>query len=494
MAVIKQNIDWQVVTRKGVNLELLLISIIARGFAASAKKSRTIFGPLHVRNYRQLDTHRDFSKKEIDHYLKRAKMQELKKPGSILKSYYDYEKSIHRSSRLAPELSGTDWMKISSKQMAIFFKKYSQMTGNTGRYACNYYLYQYLGDELYGIIRSKEKNLNKQAEIFEILSQAKELSISQKGQKQVFLLLQKIKTKKIRKRGKEMDRWIENYLKKFGHMGFFYFRGKYWTRADLIKRINDWQKKDYERELGKLKILEKKNQNWLALAHKLKLSETEIILVKTVKQMTYCVNLLDEIWNYVFGKSQPMLKEAAGRLRVNYKELIEMDIEEIISYLREEQMPDESFRKILKERLVDSALIMINSNIQIISGQELKQYKKREAEKHKLDKNTQELKGQPASIGQARGKVVLVFDIEDLFKVKKGNIIVAKVTVPSFVPAMERAGAILTETGGLLSHAAIVSRELKIPCIVGIDRVTEILDNGDEVEVRADKGIVKILK
>ena len=71
---------------------------------------------------------------------------------------------------------------------------------------------------------------------------------------------------------------------------------------------------------------------------------------------------------------------------------------------------------------------------------------------------------------------------------------VAKSTVPSFVSAMERASAILTEIGGLLSHAAIVSRELKTPCIVGIDNITEILKDGDLVKVNATKGTVKKLK
>jgi pyruvate,water dikinase len=77
---------------------------------------------------------------------------------------------------------------------------------------------------------------------------------------------------------------------------------------------------------------------------------------------------------------------------------------------------------------------------------------------------------------------------------KPGEILVAIATTPSIVPAMKKAGAILTDEGGLTCHAAIVSRELKVPCVVGLKIVTDTLTNGDEVEVDAVRGIVNILK
>ena len=67
----------------------------------------------------------------------------------------------------------------------------------------------------------------------------------------------------------------------------------------------------------------------------------------------------------------------------------------------------------------------------------------------------------------------------------------AAATVPAFVPAMEKAVAIVTDEGGLLSHAAIVSRELGVPCVVGTKIATKALRDGDMVEVNATKGIVR---
>ncbi len=67
-------------------------------------------------------------------------------------------------------------------------------------------------------------------------------------------------------------------------------------------------------------------------------------------------------------------------------------------------------------------------------------------------------------------------------------------TTPDFIPAMKKASAIITDEGGITCHAAIVSRELKKPCIIGTTNATKILRNGDSVEVDANNGIVKILE
>ena len=90
-------------------------------------------------------------------------------------------------------------------------------------------------------------------------------------------------------------------------------------------------------------------------------------------------------------------------------------------------------------------------------------------------KNKLILKGIGASPGRAIGKVKIVLKPSDNHKVRKDDILVTVMTNPLFVPAMQKAKAIVTDVGGLLSHAAIVSRELGIPCIVGTKKATKIL-------------------
>lgn len=84
--------------------------------------------------------------------------------------------------------------------------------------------------------------------------------------------------------------------------------------------------------------------------------------------------------------------------------------------------------------------------------------------------------------------------VKDLKKVKEGDILIAQQTIPDFVPSMHKVAAIVTDLGGITSHAAMVSREFGIPCVVGTGNATLVFKDNDLVEVDADKGIAKILK
>ena len=107
---------------------------------------------------------------------------------------------------------------------------------------------------------------------------------------------------------------------------------------------------------------------------------------------------------------------------------------------------------------------------------------------------TKELRGTGVSLGSAVGKVFIILSNNDFNKFKEDGVLVTSATRPDFVPIMKKACAIVTDEGGILSHAAIVSRELKKPCIVGTKIATKVLKDGDLVEVDANKGIVKIIK
>ncbi len=100
------------------------------------------------------------------------------------------------------------------------------------------------------------------------------------------------------------------------------------------------------------------------------------------------------------------------------------------------------------------------------------------------------LAGSPASPGIASGKVRIVRDASHLHEVLEGEILVAEMTTPDFVPAMKRAAAIVTDRGGRTAHAAIVSRELGIPCVVGTGEATTCLKDGQVVSVDGSRGKV----
>jgi pyruvate,water dikinase len=100
------------------------------------------------------------------------------------------------------------------------------------------------------------------------------------------------------------------------------------------------------------------------------------------------------------------------------------------------------------------------------------------------------LSGAPASPGIASGPVKIVMDPSKIDKVLDGDMLVAEMTTPDFVPAMKRASAIVTDRGGRTAHAAIVSRELGIPCIVGAEKATTTLKDGQVITVDGANGKV----
>lgn len=108
-----------------------------------------------------------------------------------------------------------------------------------------------------------------------------------------------------------------------------------------------------------------------------------------------------------------------------------------------------------------------------------------------VDINKTELRGTIGYPGMAKGKARIVFDPYKVKEFNDGDILVTGMTRPEFLPLMQKASAFVTDAGGMLSHAAIVARELKKPCIIGTEYATRILEDGDLVEVDADKGVVR---
>ncbi|OIP23362.1 phosphoenolpyruvate synthase [bacterium CG_4_10_14_0_2_um_filter_33_32] len=100
------------------------------------------------------------------------------------------------------------------------------------------------------------------------------------------------------------------------------------------------------------------------------------------------------------------------------------------------------------------------------------------------------LKGAAASVGLAGGPIKIIHSPEEIDKILEGDVLVTEMTTPDYVPAMKRASAIVTDKGGRTCHAAIVSRELGIPCVVGTGTATETLRDVDFVTVDGAKGLV----
>jgi len=190
---------------------------------------------------------------------------------------------------------------------------------------------------------------------------------------------------------------------------------------------------------------------------------------------------------YALYKMQFILEEIGKRLNLSLKEVRFM-----LPHEREKALSRKKFnKKIIKERTKLCVLYADKNAEEIFIGKKAKKLIK--LTQRKIEKVI-ELKGQCGCVGRARGTVKIIIRPKDMQKMKKGDVLVSIATDPDIVSAMKKAAAIVTEQGGVTSHAAIIARELGIPCVIGTKIATRVFKDGDLVEVDADKGIVRKIK
>ena len=108
-------------------------------------------------------------------------------------------------------------------------------------------------------------------------------------------------------------------------------------------------------------------------------------------------------------------------------------------------------------------------------------------------KEIKELKGQVAFKGKVRGIARVILDRRNANELKEGEILVTTMTSPEFVPAMKISSGVITNEGGILCHAAIMSRELRKPCVIGTKIATDLIKTGQEIILDANSGIITLL-
>ncbi|MDO8626659.1 MAG: PEP-utilizing enzyme [Candidatus Magasanikbacteria bacterium] len=185
--------------------------------------------------------------------------------------------------------------------------------------------------------------------------------------------------------------------------------------------------------------------------------------------------------NNLFGAIAKIL-----RLRANDIEYL--TIPEIILGLRRGKIAG----RLINARKKITILFYEEKKLKIYAGKAALQFLKRGRFKELLVSNSNNtLRGQIARRGVAAGRVIVVKNsTAAIRRMKRGDILVAPYTAVEYLPAIKLAAALVTETGGLTSHAAIVARELGTPCIIGVRDVTKLLKTGDLVEVNADIGVI----
>ncbi|MBI4153301.1 hypothetical protein HY497_02155, partial [Candidatus Woesearchaeota archaeon] len=269
--------------------------------------------------------------------------------------------------------------------------------------------------------------------------------------------------------------------KRFGFINGYYLTVNWFTEEEIVKQIQTLFP-NYKDELRKINEDEQKNKAGAKLTKEL---DAELLrLIKISKHFAWIAFYADEKVLLAFNYFKPVYAELARRNKLTYEEIIESTICEMGS----EHIPD---KRTLRRRKENYVFYCDVDKEYVFVGNETKRFEQKELEKEKELAELREVHGQSACSGVVRGRARIIKLRKDFDKIEKGDIIITFNTNPTYVPYLEKASGLVTNEGGMLCHAAIVSREMNIPCIVGAINATKVFKDGDRIELDARNGIVR---
>ncbi len=193
---------------------------------------------------------------------------------------------------------------------------------------------------------------------------------------------------------------------------------------------------------------------------------------------------------YALARLDKLLQPIAAQLKQSKEEILLYDVEELLNALKTEKALDVS------QRLPGWLHVSKEGEFSLYESAAVETTMQQEGLEDMLDETVKvtEFKGVVANAGRAKGKARVIDEASKLDTFEDGEILVTYMTTMEFTPLFKKAAAIVTDEGGLSSHAAIISREFGLPCIVGTKVATRTLQDGDLIEVDADNGLVRVLE
>lgn len=296
------------------------------------------------------------------------------------------------------------------------------------------------------------------------------------------------KLKTALKRKKRLWEKINSHVSNYAWLNLQYMMGNPWTVDDFFLRLRHILNPEEElKEQKESKV--KTEQEVQKIIKKLKLSKEMVGIIDAVREYVFLRTHRKDVTTLGDYKIRPLLTEIGKRFEFSFEEMTYHLVEEIYDLLTNRKKLKKTA---IKERMDDFAILADKKSVKVITGKSLADYKKVWGEE-KVEKEINEFEGEVACKGYGKGKVRILIDRKLIPTFQQGEVLVTTMTTPDFVPAMQKAVAIVTDEGGILCHAAIVSRELNKPCVIGTEIATKVLKTGNLVEVDAEQGVVRKL-
>lgn len=288
-------------------------------------------------------------------------------------------------------------------------------------------------------------------------------------------------------------RELREHIKLFPWLIFSY-RGPLWDEREAMRELKhlislsnlDAHTRERDEKNGRAKELHNR------YADELGLSEKERLFMEGVRSIAYTKLLRKDYLSLGNFAIHLLGRPVWERLGLALEDIDVYCIDEFLALITRGEVVDKTETEKRKQFVL--YLQESETGYSILTGDSARQWIADSVDFGEAE-NESEVSGTVASLGNGSEKISgvarLVEIPADMYAFQDGDILVSSGTTPDLLPAMRRAGAIVTDTGGLTSHAAVVSRELKVACIIGTRHATRVFKNGDTLELDMKKASVK---
>ena len=483
--------EWIETARRGENHHVLFMEWVMNMYAEN--QCGRSFGPdveFVPEHYRQFNGARWFSRSDLERY--QALIEIVCQTGRILDMAEAYIAQIDRTRTHAEKAKHKPYDDASADELAAAFDDLSRTAIDHWQQAYHYIILgRFMPDRITQYVSKQMPGVQKQTECLLTLFTSDRPTEMRREAIDLVQMAETFQGQSLAPDSANANAAIKNHLEKYAHLGRYYLRGKPFTTQDIQTRISalspdaiTQKKKEFTEQQS---VPEKSRR----IMDELDFSEDLRRGVAAIKAYAYASNHADETYGYFVSAHAGLLRELCLQLDVSWNELGSARIAEIKNALERQKPFDGSQKRVLRQRFTDNAIELENKQITLIEGDAYARYAAAENAQQQTMAELTEVRGISGSPGSRQGKARIVRTAREIGKVVAGDVLITAMTTPEFVPAMQRACAIVTDEGGILCHAAIVSRELHIPCVVGTKHATRAFQDGDILDVDASAGIVR---
>jgi len=420
---------------------------------------------------------KDLEKKNCDRIIK----QQIKNKDYLFNSMIKpWNELKQQQDRFITKITLEILKKSDEKQLLKFYREFHSLREKLWKIGINIETFDPWGESIIKDFLSKYK-LNVSDEDFNTQISPDKINFMQNE------LLDRLNITKKLQKGKDIEKDVSDHTNKY-----FWIHNSWAAIHSLdttyfLDEVKKNLSKDVDKEIGEI------------LSYEKRIAKNKSDLIKKYKIPVQIINILHFFSSMTDWrderKAQAMklnyyadlfLVEISKRTNIPYKYLPYIDASELKSfnYLK-------SIKSHIMKRPDGCVCYRKNNKLNWILGKESDGLF--EAIEKKLS-NYGVLKGKIANKGIVKGNVKIIVTKQEFSKMNQGDILVTHMTRPEYMPILKKAAAIVTDEGGITCHAAIVARELNIPCIIGTQNATSSLKDDDYVEVDANNGIVKVLE